>query len=83
MNRRQFVGRSFSCCALSLFRCHAFGSIVSPRPKSILVLGGTFYLGPQIVSAALGGAQRYALQSRDHESAIVPRGAEITRYAKP
>lgn len=64
MNRRQFVGRSFSCCALSLFRGHAFGSIVSPRPKSILVLGGTFYLGPQIVSAALAEGHNVTLFNR-------------------
>ena len=64
MNRRQFVSRSFSCCALSLVQGQAFEHIVSPRPKSILVLGGTSYLGPVIVSAALAAGHKVTLFNR-------------------
>ncbi len=64
MNRREFVHRSFSCSALSLLQRQAFARAVSPKPKSILVLGGTFFLGPAFAEAALADGHTVTLFNR-------------------
>jgi 2'-hydroxyisoflavone reductase len=64
MNRRQFVSRSLSCCALPFLQAPVLAQIVPAKPKSILVLGGTYYLGPAIVSAALADGHKVTLFNR-------------------
>ena len=65
MDRRDFIRRSFIATAASacpsLFSVQALASIT---PKRILVLGGTQFLGPAIVEAAVAGGHIVTLFNR-------------------
>lgn len=65
MDRRDFIKRSFITTAASacstLFPIAALGSTT---PKRILVLGGTFFLGPAVVEAAVAEGHTVTLFNR-------------------
>jgi len=65
MHRRYFLERSSKAAAAlacsSLFPFSALGSV---KPKRILVLGGTFFLGPALVEAAMAEGHTVTLFNR-------------------
>src|SRR5215469_311395 len=65
MNRRGFVKQSAMAAAISA--CPQFlanAAFASLEPKRILVLGGTFFLGPAIVEAAIAEGHTVTLFNR-------------------
>jgi hypothetical protein len=64
VKRREFIKRSLSFGGISLAQRRLLGSFAPSRAKSILVLGGTSYLGPQIISAALNAGHQVTLFNR-------------------
>ena len=65
MNRRSFLGAALSAgAAATLPGCRSTGAR-APRPRQILVLGGTNFVGPALVERAL---------ERGHEVTLFNRG---------
>jgi len=65
MNRRRFLQGAAAASAVSLLGRRLVGAAGPvPRPKSILVLGGTSFLGPAIVEAAVVAGHTVTLFNR-------------------
>lgn len=65
MHRRSFVGHSLAACAASACAPWFFTkTAASASPKHILVLGGTFFLGPALVDAAVAAGHTVTLFNR-------------------
>ena len=63
MQRRQFIRTTFYASLVAAF--HGQQTLQAEvRPKRILVLGGTFFLGPAFVEAALGDGHSVTLFNR-------------------
>ncbi len=62
MNRRRFIQGAVAASSLSLLRIP--GARGSETPRKILVLGGTSYLGPAVVRAAVIGGHTVTLFNR-------------------
>jgi 2'-hydroxyisoflavone reductase len=65
MNRRRFLQGAAAASGLYLLRGgRAFSSASGTSPKTILVLGGTSFLGPAVVRAAVIGGHKVTLFNR-------------------
>ncbi len=64
MNRRQFVLNSIACASINVAASRLRGQGHSTYGKSVLVLGGTEFLGPQVVLAALDAGYDVTLFNR-------------------
>ncbi len=64
MNRRNFICSSIACATVSGAALRTHAAISQAREKSILVLGGTDFLGPQVVLAALNAGFEVTLFNR-------------------
>src|ERR1051326_7157128 len=65
MDRRDFIKRSY--LAITASSCSTWFSawtLANAPPKRILVLGGTFFLGPALVEAALAEGHTVTLFNR-------------------
>ena len=63
MQRRNFLKTSLYTSAIAAIY-GAVPLLAETKPKSILVLGGTFFLGPAVVEAALAGGHTVTLFNR-------------------
>jgi 2'-hydroxyisoflavone reductase len=61
-NRREFLGMTAACLGAGALGTHSDGR--AAEPKSILMLGGTGFLGPQTVEAALKRGHKVTLFNR-------------------
>jgi len=64
MDRRDFIKRSFIATAAACSSLFPLPALGSPVPKHILVLGGTSFLGPALVEAAVAGGHTVTLFNR-------------------
>ncbi|HWC75011.1 MAG TPA: NAD-dependent epimerase/dehydratase family protein [Gemmatimonadales bacterium] len=64
MNRRVFIETSVAASATLLWPSIAVRHRVSAAPKNVLILGGTLFLGPQIVEAAVAAGHHVTLFNR-------------------
>src|SRR5215469_17104914 len=64
MNRRSFLQRSTVLAAASACSSLLPSKLWASTPKRILVLGGTFFLGPAVVDALLAGGHTVTLFNR-------------------
>lgn len=77
-DRRRFIGELLTltaASALPLGRLHADG-ILAGRAKSILVLGGTGFIGPHLVTRAVERGHRVSIFTRGRREAELPDGIE-------
>ena len=64
MNRREFLGTSLAATTALALPSTALFHRVAAGPKNVLILGGTLFLGPQIVEAAVAVGHHVTLFNR-------------------
>src|SRR6476469_2822126 len=86
MDRRRFIRTSLATSVASLvaprLSIPAWGRDITPR--KILVLGGTNFLGPAVVEAAVVGGHRVTLFNRGStHPELVPRLEKLRGFLSP
>ena len=83
-SRRQFIQRSailgggVAAASLGLSKLPAFGAgILAPEKKHILILGGTGFIGPKTVEAALARGHKVTIFNRGKREKYLPFGFEV------
>jgi len=83
-SRRQFIQRSailgggVAAASLGLSRMPAFGAgIHAPEKKHILILGGTGFIGPKTVEAALARGHKVTIFNRGKREKFLPFEFEV------
>jgi len=64
MDRREFVRNALLTAAATGLSSISWPALASSNPKRILVLGGTFFLGPAVVEAVLADGHEVTLLNR-------------------
>src|SRR5260370_148807 len=86
MQRRAFLEKSLYAAAFSCFSSWSCltAEAQPPKPKNILVLGGTFYLGPAVVEAALAAGHSVTIiQSWHYQPGPFPKCRKAKGSAEP